>query len=79
MARRPPVSEMRQHIVTLWGGEDEFIEWCARPSKAWAWHAGGVGIIRIPPINLASTPRLAVRQERPNHSALSAATATCYH
>jgi hypothetical protein len=39
VARRPPVSEMRQHIVTLWGGEDEFIEWCARPSK-------GLGVAR---------------------------------
>jgi hypothetical protein len=41
------VDEMRRHVFALWGGEDE-IEWCDRPSQAYAIREAGV--IRIAPI-----------------------------
>jgi hypothetical protein len=47
---RISVARMREHIFELWGGEDE-IEWCKRPSQAWALRAAGV--IRIPQIKSA--------------------------
>ncbi len=39
--------QMRQHVIELWGGEDE-IEWCSRPTQAYALR--DAGIICIAPV-----------------------------
>jgi hypothetical protein len=43
--RKLTVNDLRQHVIRLWGGEDE-IEWIARPGRAFA--LPGAGIICIP-------------------------------
>ena len=59
MKRKPTIEEMRQHVVDLWGGEDE-IEWCARPSQAYALRDAGV--ICIAPITSAISYAVALHE-----------------
>jgi hypothetical protein len=47
VSKIPSAGELHQHVIGLWGGEDE-IEWCARAGQAFALR--GAGIIRIAPI-----------------------------